>query len=120
MRTYGFLRIALLSALSVLLTGCTLSSPNTSGASSSVQISGKVHGGQQPVSGASIQLYAVGTSADGSASTPLLTQTVTTGNDGGRLITSLYSCDSATLVYHLTAVGANPGFAFLLNPELRH
>jgi hypothetical protein len=116
LRTYSFLRIALLSALSALLTGCTLSSPNTSGASSSVQISGKVHGGQQPVSGATIQLYAVGTSADGSASTPLLTQTVTSGSDGSFNITSLYSCNSATLVY-LTAVGGNPG-SNSTNPNL--
>jgi hypothetical protein len=33
---------------------------------------GLVHGGQQPVIGATIQLYAVGTTGYGSAATPLL------------------------------------------------
>jgi trimeric autotransporter adhesin len=45
-----------------------------------------------------------------------LTQTVTTGNDGSFTITSLYSCNSATLVY-LTAVGGNPGIGSN-NPNL--
>jgi hypothetical protein len=43
---------------------------------------GSVHGGQQAVSGSTIQLYAVGTTGDGSAATPLLTQAVTTDASG--------------------------------------
>ena len=35
---------------------------------------GRVLGGQQPVNGAAIQLYAVATNADGAPSTPLLTK----------------------------------------------
>ncbi len=119
MRTYRLPRIAFLSVLGALLSGCslsTLSTPSTSNDGRSVTISGQVHGGQQPVTGATIQLYAVGTSSDGSASTPLLTQTVTTDSGGGFNITSLYSCNSATLVY-LTAVGGNPGIG-TTNPNL--
>lgn len=71
-------------------------------------ISGQVHGGQQPVVGATIQLYTVGTSGVGSASTPLLTQTVTTDAGGNFSIANLFSCTDATLVY-ITATGGNPG-----------
>jgi trimeric autotransporter adhesin len=83
---------------------------------SSVGVSGRVHGGQQPVVGATIQLYTVGTSGDGSASTPLLTQTVTSDANGNFNITGLYSCSSATQVY-LLATGGNPG-AGVVNPDL--
>jgi hypothetical protein len=71
-------------------------------------ISGQVHGGQQPVADATIQLYTVGTSGVGSASTPLLTQTVTTDASGNFSIANLFSCTDATLVY-VTATGGNPG-----------
>lgn len=46
-------------------------------------ISGEVRGGQQPVAGATIQLYAVGYSGDGSAAVPLLSTTVTTSDGSG-------------------------------------
>ncbi len=120
----------LLSALTIILlsvlTGC--------GAGSSSQrvstpllhsvSSGGVHGGQQAVTGAVVQLWGVGLSGYGSAATPLLTTTVTTsdgsgvgGNAGNGFntlpagfftITGDYSCPSSDLVY-MTAVGGNPG-----------
>jgi hypothetical protein len=62
---------------------------------------GNVHGGQQAVSGSTVQLYAVGTTGDGSPATPLLTQSVTTDASGDFNITNDYSCPSATsLVLH--------------------
>ncbi len=73
-----------------------------------VGVTGQVHGGQQPVSGAAIQLYAVGTTGDASAAQPLLTQAVLTDANGGFNITGLYSCTNATQVY-ITATGGNPG-----------
>lgn len=76
----------------------------------SSRYSGSVHGGQQPVAGASIQLYTVGTTADGSPATPLLTQTVTSDATGSFTITNLYSCTNATQVY-LVATGGNPGLS---------
>jgi hypothetical protein len=48
-----------------------------------LQISGAVHGGQQPVTGSTIQLYAVGTTGDGSAATPLLSGLFTTSDGSG-------------------------------------
>ena len=71
------------------------------------EISGRVHGGQQAVVNATIQLYAVGTGGDGSNATALLTKAVTTDANGLFTITGLYSCNSATEVY-LTATGGNP------------
>jgi hypothetical protein len=41
-----------------------------------------MHGGQQPISQATVQIYAVGTSGDGSAATKLLTPAVTTDAGG--------------------------------------
>ena len=103
-----------LSALALclaLLDGCTSPIARPTGpAESSVVVTGAVHGGQQPISGSTIQLYTVGTSADGSAATPLLTSTVTTDANGGFTLTGLYGCSSATQVY-LTASGGNPGLS---------
>jgi trimeric autotransporter adhesin len=72
---------------------------------------GKVHGGQQPVSGSTIQLYAVGTTGDGSPATPLLTQAVTTDSNGDFNITGDYSCPSSASLVYLVATGGNPGLA---------
>ena len=72
---------------------------------------GIVHGGQQPVSGASIQLYAAGTTGYGSAATGLLTTPVTSGAGGNFTITGLYNCPSASTQVYLVATGGNPGLA---------
>ena len=76
-------------SLAFLFSGCStgnvsslLSTPATPAAQG---VQGKVHGGQQPVAGASIQLYAVGTTGDGSAATPLVSSTVTTSDGTGTL-----------------------------------
>lgn len=72
-----------------------------------VAMNGQLIGGQQPVAGSTIQLYTVGTTANGSAATPLLTSTVTTDASGRFHISGLYSCSSATQVY-ITATGGQP------------
>jgi len=77
---------------------------------------GTVHGGQQPVFGATIQLYAVGTSGYGSAATPLIASTVKTLADGSFSINSAYTCPSASAQVYLTATQGNPGFTN--NPNL--
>jgi trimeric autotransporter adhesin len=102
---------------SLLLTGCG-SAPNTPHPTpvDNSRYSGSVHGGQQPVVGATIQLYTVGTTADGSAATPLLTSTVTSDSTGSFTITGLYSCTSATQVY-IVATGGNPGLS-TTNPNI--
>ena len=110
--------LAVLFSGVIIVSGCT--SSNEFGiqgtTSQEVSFSGSVHGGQQPVAGATIQLYSVGTTADGATSTPLLTSTVTSAGDGTFNITGLYSCTNATLVY-ITASGGNPGLG-ASNPNL--
>jgi hypothetical protein len=94
---------------SVLVTGCGQdfggpSMPNTGGS-----LSGKVYGGQQPVVGAVIQLYPVGSTGDGSGATGLIKSTVTTDASGSFSITGLYQCPTNNPLVYLVGSGGNPG-----------
>jgi streptogramin lyase len=113
-------------SLSLALAGCgTGSAPGTNGTATTVaaatSLHGLVHGGQQPISSAVIQLYAVGINGIKSASTPLIAQTVTTGTDGSFTITGDWNCTSNTAVYgsnpllYITATGGNPGLGGATN-----
>jgi len=95
-------------------TGGGLYTPDTPAFRPGSAITGKVFGGQNPVNGATIQLYAVGTGANKSAATPLITSALTTGVGGTGTypvvtnasgvfsITGDYSCAGNPQVY-LTA-----------------
>lgn len=100
----------------LLATGCaanfsalTNSLPDGAATAGSA-IGGKAFGGQQPISGALIQLYAVGTTGYGSAATPLITgTTIKTNQNGGFLLpTGSYTCPAGSYVY-ITATGGDPG-----------
>ena len=112
----GRRRFLSISCCLLALTGCGYSPKFSTPATGNSQYSGSVHGGQQPIVGAAIQLYTVGTTADGSAATPLLTSTVTSDATGSFTITGLYSCTSATQVY-IVATGGNPGLS-AANPNI--
>jgi len=106
--------LAGLGALALLLTGCATNRASDAVTpvrvpipAASRAVSGSVYGGQQPVFGATIQLYAVATTSKGSAS-PLISATVTTAQDGTFTITGDYSCTGNPLVY-IVATGGNPG-----------
>ena len=113
---FNFRCAAIVCALApvLALAGCagTVGSELSQGAGGATgfQITGKVHGGQQPVVGSTIQLYTVGTSGLKSASTPILTTTVTTDSTGSFSLAGTFSCTTtpATQVY-ITATGGNPG-----------
>jgi hypothetical protein len=77
-------------------------------------IQGVVHGGQQPVSGSTIQLYAVTTLGYDAPATALLTHPVTSTANGSFSITSDYSCTGVDQVY-LVATGGNPGLSGNVN-----
>ena len=64
--------------ISINLTGCQ--NIQYSNRIAGARVSGTVFGGQQPVTGSSIQLYTVGTTGDASAATPLISATVTTSD----------------------------------------
>jgi trimeric autotransporter adhesin len=72
---------------------------------------GSIHGGQQPVSGATVQLYAAGTTGDGSAATPLLSTPTTSDANGAFDIGGNYTCPSGSPLVYLVASGGNPGLA---------
>jgi streptogramin lyase len=120
-----------LASSAILLTGCSVariathepvSNPAPSPtALKSAPIRGKVHGGQQPIQGASVYLFALA-AGNGPQSASLLTGTgntdgsnrsfVTTNSTGGFTITSdEYSCGSPTAQQvYLYSVGGTAGF----------
>ena len=89
------------SGLPLLSCSSTLST-HTAMKQTPLVLSGHLQGGQQPVANSTVQLYTVGITGDGSASTPLLTSTVTSDINGNFTFGGLFSCSNATLTY-LTA-----------------
>jgi hypothetical protein len=61
-----------------------------------MSLSGVVHGGQNPVADATIQLYTVGSTGNASAATPMLTTAVYSGAGGGFSITQDYTCGKSS------------------------
>ncbi len=124
----AFLAAGLLIACGLFLAGCAgIQHPSSA---HGLAVSGSVYGGQQPVTASTIQLYAVGTTGDGSAATPLLTTTVTTsdgtgvansnanaGNNMNQLpagsftITNDFTCPQPGAEVYLTSTGGNPGLS---------
>ncbi len=111
------------------LTGCGIG-VRSEGTTATLGIQGLVRGGQQPVSGALIQLWAAGQTGNGSAATALVksgqyylgggsgctpsgTQTcygaVYSDANGNFTITGDYKCPSATTQVYITVQGGNPG-----------
>ena len=106
---------------SALLTGCGLDTTQSATAVlTAVAMHGKVHGGQQPVAGAHVYLFAAGNSGYGGAATSLVNQipTVTatdatgtyvlTDSTGNFDLTNDFDCTSGQQLY-LLAMGGNPG-----------
>lgn len=90
------------------LAGCTATDrPFNSFAA--LSISGRVSSGQQPISNAAVQLYAVGTTGDGSAATALLSSPLSTDASGKFQISQTSGCPSATAQLYVTASGGDPG-----------
>ena len=118
------------AAILPLLSGCSgfnVVAPTT-GVTQQLNLSGSIHGGQQPISGAKVYLYSVGTYA-GAPSTSMLTGAatatdangngyVTSNANGGFTITGDYTCPTSptgiqgtTISTYLLALGGNPGLA---------
>ncbi|MDE3104474.1 MAG: NHL repeat-containing protein [Acidobacteriota bacterium] len=103
----------LLLAASAGLGGCAMSGAGSavSPSAATTGIHGKIYGGNQPVTGATVQLFAVGTNGYGTAATPLLTTPVTTSSGGFFNITGDYSCPSSGTPVYLLVTGGNPGMS---------
>jgi hypothetical protein len=105
--------ITLLSGL-LVFSGCSGSHPSGTTSTSPAPpapatVKGTVRGGQVPVTGASLQLYAVGTTGDGSPATPLLAQPIASDASGNFSLTGTYTCPSPSSLVYVTAAGGNPG-----------
>ncbi len=81
------------------------------GGGTGASVSGKVKAGLQPVSGATVQLYAAGSAGYGSAGTALLSSALTTDSAGGFTVPAGYTCSSASTQVYLIAKGGNPGLS---------
>jgi hypothetical protein len=105
-----------------LLTGCASLQTAVPTPISGAALSGRVFGGQPPISGSHVYLYASGNSGYGSPSTSLLSATqpgvtndsngngyATTDANGTFSISGDYICPSANAQVYLLAVGGNPG-----------
>ncbi len=98
----------------IFIVGCggVSRSPITTSASTFTgsRLVGQVKGGQQPIWGATIQLYQVGMAGDGSSATALGSSTMTNPS-GGFSITGNYTCPVSNPQVYLLASGGNPGLA---------
>jgi hypothetical protein len=96
-------------ALVVLLSGCTMqSAPAVAGSAASSALVGKVFGGQQPVKGSTVKVWAAGTGGYGSAAT-LLATTTTNSLGSFQFAANAYSCPSTTTPIYVTSQGGNAG-----------
>jgi sugar lactone lactonase YvrE len=108
-----------LAAAATLLSGCAGTPRIAPRGNGALTLKGSVHGGQQPITQSTIQLYAVGLTGDGTASKPLLTALVQTDSQGNFDISNKYTCPSDTALVYLVATGGNPGLSSgLLNPNI--
>jgi hypothetical protein len=73
--------------------------------------SGQLMGGGQPISGATLQLYAPSTNGYGAASTPLFNRTITSDDKGRFNFTGAYTCPSSSTPVYLVITGGNPGYS---------
>ena len=107
-----------------LVSGCGGTLTQSTSAAPGVSLRGTVLGGQQPVTGAMVYLYAAGSTGYGSAATSLLNTStsgviadgngngyVTTGGSGSFEIPDGWSCPVGTDQVYILALGGNPGLA---------
>jgi hypothetical protein len=94
----------------MMLSGCGQNSNIPSSQPLAVKgFHGVARGGQQPISGATVQMYAAGTAGDGSAATAMMSAPVTTDAGGYFTLTGLFTCPTPTSLVYLLASGGNPG-----------
>ena len=115
MKTLGHIRnrhtaAILLSGLTlVALTGCGLGTIAPPTPVTGAVIQGTVFGGQQPVNGATIQLYAAKLTGYGLAAAPLITTPPQTLANGSFSVSGKYTCPTPDAPMYLVATGGNAG-----------
>jgi streptogramin lyase len=76
-----------------------------------VGFTGRAMAGAQPIVGATVQLYAAGTTGNGSAGTAFLTSTLTTDAAGAFTVPAGYSCPAAAAQLYVIIRGGQVGAA---------
>ena len=105
--------LAVLAAgvLTSALAGCGGTVSSTTGGNKGSGFDGKALIGQQPLIGASVELYAAGTSGNGSKGVELLSSALTTDSTGAFSVAAGYDCPSSGSQLYLVARGGQPGSA---------
>ena len=109
-----FSRIVLAAAapavLMLTLAGCGAGNLAVATSASNSAVSGRAMGGQQPISSASVQVWAAGVTGYGSQAT-LLATTSTSNTGSFNFPANSYSCPTtpSTTPLYITATGGNPG-----------
>jgi streptogramin lyase len=113
-----FVAAILATALTTLLAGCGGASsppppppPPPPITNPGVTFSGTVNAGAQPLVGATVQLYAAGTTGNGSTGTAILTSALTTDSTGAFTVPANYSCPLAASQLYVVARGGKIGTA---------
>ncbi len=109
---------AAIMAIALMMTGCasdlSTTTPVAPVALVGPHLTGSVHGGRQPISGATLHLYAASTSGYAATNTDLLTSTVQTDPTGMFNITNKYTCTAGQQMY-IVSLGGDPGSG--VNPQ---
>ena len=111
-------------ALSGCATGPGSSSLNEPASISVRYLTGSLHGGQQPIAGSTIKLYAVGQTGYGSAypyatGDSLMGNTLAKTNQNGQFeLIGSFTCPSATTLVYLVATGGSPIAGAPANPNI--
>lgn len=118
--SFSLLSLAVLSLAVLGVTGCGANRASTSspaGTSAARTLEGNVYGGQQPVVGATIQLYAAGTTGLGLGATPLIADPLPTTNANGAF-SFVYYLPSTPSYFYIVATGGRPGNSNPANPDI--
>jgi sugar lactone lactonase YvrE len=109
----------MLAALSCTLTGCgadqvtsippPINPPPPPVTNPGVGFTGKAMAGSQPIVGAAVQLYAAGTTGDGSTGSALLTTTLTTDTTGAFTVAAGYACPATSSQLYVIVRGGQVG-----------
>ncbi len=121
--TRRLITLLLAAVATASLTGCGVTPSQQAAPTPALHsLRGVAHGGQQPVAGAHIHLFAANTAGYGAVSVPLLNTSspkvatdalgpyITSGADGSFSLSNIYTCSSGQEVYVL-ATGGNPGLS---------
>jgi hypothetical protein len=102
-------------------TGTVTTSPTLPAPTSNfpgVPFTGSVKAGLTGIIGASVQIYAAGTTGNGSAPTPLLTTPLVTDTNGNFSVPTPFTCPFSNSVLYAVATGGKAGSTGTVNPGI--